>query len=62
MTGNAGLGVQRLMADGYGFGGEGDWKTSALLRTVKAMGHGLPGGTGLSSTRHGTHRRRGMLA
>ncbi|GGL07311.1 L-arabinose isomerase [Mangrovihabitans endophyticus] len=37
-----GLAVQRLMADGYGFGGEGDWKTSVLLRTVKAM---TPGGT-----------------
>ena len=32
-----GIAVQRLMADGYGFGGEGDWKTSVLLRTVKAM-------------------------
>ncbi len=32
-----GLAVQRLMADGYGFGGEGDWKTSALLAAVKAM-------------------------
>jgi L-arabinose isomerase len=40
-----GLAVQRLMADGYGFGGEGDWKTSALLRIVKAMAHGLEGGT-----------------
>ncbi|RAG84342.1 L-arabinose isomerase [Streptacidiphilus pinicola] len=40
-----GLAVQRLMADGYGFGGEGDWKTSALLRTLKAMGRGRPGGT-----------------
>jgi L-arabinose isomerase len=40
-----GLAVQRLMADGYGFGGEGDWKTAALLRTVKVMGAGLPGGT-----------------
>ncbi|MFF0243454.1 L-arabinose isomerase [Streptosporangium sandarakinum] len=40
-----GLAVQRLMADGYGFGGEGDWKTSALLRTLKAMSAGLPGGT-----------------
>ncbi|SHN47353.1 L-arabinose isomerase [Cryptosporangium aurantiacum] len=37
-----GLAVQRLMADGYGFGGEGDWKTSVLLRTLKAMS---PGGT-----------------
>jgi L-arabinose isomerase len=40
-----GLAVQRLMADGYGFGGEGDWKTSALLRTMKVMGAGCPGGT-----------------
>ena len=40
-----GLAVQRLMADGYGFGGEGDWKTSMLLRTVKTIGRGLPGGT-----------------
>ncbi|MEO3872980.1 L-arabinose isomerase [Nonomuraea sp. B12E4] len=37
-----GLAVQRLMADGYGFGGEGDWKTSVLLRTLKSM---KPGGT-----------------
>jgi L-arabinose isomerase len=40
-----GLAVQRLMADGYGFGGEGDWKTSALVHTMKAMGSGRPGGT-----------------
>jgi len=40
-----GLAVQRLMADGYGFGGEGDWKTSVLLRAMKVMGTGLPGGT-----------------
>ena len=40
-----GLGVQRLMADGYGFGGEGDWKTSVMLHTIKAMGEGQPGGT-----------------
>ncbi|HBX79637.1 MAG TPA: L-arabinose isomerase [Propionibacteriaceae bacterium] len=40
-----GLAVQRLMADGYGFGGEGDWKTSVMVRTVKAMGAGRPGGT-----------------
>jgi L-arabinose isomerase len=40
-----GLAVQRLMADGYGFGGEGDWKTSVMLHTVKAMGQGQPGGT-----------------
>jgi L-arabinose isomerase len=35
-----GLAVQRLMADGYGFGGEGDWKTSVLVRTLKAMAPG----------------------
>ena len=35
-----GLGVQRLMADGYGFGGEGDWKTSTILAAVKAMSSG----------------------
>ncbi|MFF1875363.1 L-arabinose isomerase [Kitasatospora herbaricolor] len=40
-----GLAVQRLMADGYGFGGEGDWKTSVLLRTLKTVALGLPGGT-----------------
>ncbi len=40
-----GLAVQRLMADGYGFGGEGDWKTSALLRILKVAAAGLPGGT-----------------
>jgi L-arabinose isomerase len=40
-----GLAVQRLMADGYGFGGEGDWKTSAMLRALKVMAEGLPGGT-----------------
>ncbi len=39
-----GLAVQRLMADGYGFGAEGDWKTAALLRTMKVMAVGLPGG------------------
>ena len=39
-----GLAVQRLMADGYGFGAEGDWKTSALVRAMKVMGAGLPGG------------------
>ena len=40
-----GLAVQRLMADGYGFGAEGDWKTCALLRAMKLIGDGLPGGT-----------------
>ena len=40
-----GLACQRLMADGYGFGAEGDWKTSALVRAMKVMGAGLKGGT-----------------
>lgn len=39
-----GIATQRLMADGYGFGAEGDWKTAALLRAAKVMAHGLPGG------------------
>ena len=39
-----GIATQRLMADGYGFGGEGDWKTAALVRALKVMGAGLPGG------------------
>jgi L-arabinose isomerase len=40
-----GLAVQRLMAEGYGFGAEGDWKTAALLRSMKVMSSGLKGGT-----------------
>lgn len=40
-----GLAVQRLMAAGYGFGAEGDWKTAALLRAMKVMAEGLEGGT-----------------
>lgn len=40
-----GLAVQRLMAEGYGFGAEGDWKTAALVRSMKVMASGLPGGT-----------------
>ena len=39
-----GLAVQRLMRDGFGFGAEGDWKTSALVRAMKVMSAGLPGG------------------
>jgi L-arabinose isomerase len=39
-----GIAAQRLMAAGYGFGGEGDWKTAALVRAMKTMGSGLPGG------------------
>jgi len=39
-----GIAVQRLMAEGYGFGAEGDWKTAALVRAMKVMGSGLKGG------------------
>lgn len=39
-----GIGSQRLMAAGYGYAGEGDWKTSAMVRALKVMGSGLPGG------------------
>jgi L-arabinose isomerase len=40
-----GLAAQRLMAEGYGFGAEGDWKTCALVRAMKVMSIGLKGGT-----------------
>ncbi len=40
-----GIAVQRLMADGYGFGAEGDWKTALLVRAMKVMATGLAGGT-----------------
>ena len=40
-----GVGSQRMMAAGFGFGGEGDWKTSALVRAMKVMAVGLEGGT-----------------
>lgn len=40
-----GLAVQRLMSKGYGFGAEGDWKTAALVRSMKVMADGLKGGT-----------------
>lgn len=39
-----GIATQRLMAAGYGYGGEGDWKTAALVRAMKVMGSGLKGG------------------
>ena len=40
-----GIAVQNLMKEGYGFGGEGDWKVAALVRLMKLMARGLPGGT-----------------
>lgn len=42
-----GLAVQRLMADGYGFGAEGDWKIAILVRLAAVMGAGRPGGASL---------------
>ena len=42
---NPNVHIGRLMAEGIGFGGEGDWKTSILVRTLKTMAAGLPGGT-----------------
>jgi L-arabinose isomerase len=39
-----GIATQRLMAKGYGFAAEGDWKTAALVRAMKVMGSGLKGG------------------
>jgi L-arabinose isomerase len=39
-----GIGSQRMMAAGYGYGGEGDWKTSAMVRVMKVMASGLAGG------------------
>ncbi len=47
-----GLAVQRLTADGYGFGAEGDWKTAILVRVAKVMGYGLPGGASLMEDYH----------
>lgn len=57
-----GLAVQRLMADGYGFGAEGDWKTSALVRAFKIMGSGLRGGSSFMEdyTYHLAGGKRGM--
>src|SRR5690606_1444535 len=40
-----GIAAQRLMADGFGFGAEGDWKAAILVRAAKVMASGLPGGT-----------------
>ncbi|HND60837.1 MAG TPA: L-arabinose isomerase [Opitutaceae bacterium] len=58
-----GMSTQRLMGAGYGFGGEGDWKTSALVRAMKVMGAGLPGGTSFMEdyTYHLDPRRHQVL-
>ncbi|MCP9236216.1 L-arabinose isomerase [Lewinella sp. JB7] len=58
-----GIAVQRLMQQGYGFGGEGDWKTGALLRCMKVMGEGLEGGTSFMEdyTYHFTPERSYVL-
>jgi len=55
-----GLAVQRLMAEGYGFGGEGDWKTAALVRAMKVMAAGLPNGTSFMEDYTYHLRRDGM--
>lgn len=39
-----GIGSQRMMAAGYGYGGEGDWKTSAMVHIMKLMASGMKGG------------------
>ena len=41
----AGLASQHMMSQGYGYGGEGDWKTAALVAIIKVMTQGFPGGT-----------------
>ena len=43
-----GLAIQRLMEKGYGFGGEGDWKTAAMVRLMKIMSQGMKGAKGTS--------------
>ena len=43
-----GLAIQRLMAKGYGFGAEGDWKTAAMVRLMKIMTEGMKGAKGTS--------------
>ena len=45
LSGLPGLATQRLMSKGYGYGGEGDWKTAAMNRIVKVMSQGRDGGT-----------------
>ena len=43
-----GLAIQRLMEKGYGFGGEGDWKTAAMVRLMKIMTEGMKDAKGTS--------------
>ena len=45
LTGLPGLATQRLMSKGFGYGAEGDWKTSAMVRIAKVMSQGKNGGT-----------------
>ncbi|RPD96040.1 L-arabinose isomerase [Aureibaculum marinum] len=58
-----GIAVQRLMADGYGFGGEGDWKTAAMVRALKVMNVGLSGGVSFMEdyTYHFTSKKSYVL-
>src|SRR2546422_9967177 len=54
-----GLACQRLMAEGYGFGAEGDWKTAALVRLAKVMSAGRPGGVSFVED-HNYHLAKGQ--
>ena len=57
-----GISAQRLMNDGYGFGAEGDWKSAALLRIVKVMTAGLPGGSSfMEDYTYDLDARRGLI-
>jgi L-arabinose isomerase len=58
-----GIAVQRLMAEGYGFGAEGDWKTAALVRTMKVMATGFSGGNSFMEdyTYHFNPKRMAVL-
>ncbi len=58
-----GIAVQRLMAEGYGFGAEGDWKTAALVRAMKVMADGLEGGNSFMEdyTYHFNPKRMAVL-
>ena len=58
-----GIAAQRLMADGFGFGAEGDWKTCALVRAMKVMASGLKGGTSFMEdyTYHLSRKRGAVL-
>ena len=55
-----GLAAQRMMEKGYGFAGEGDWKTAAMVRLFKVMGAGLTGGASFMED-YTYHMQRGAM-